>query len=40
MFDTPIDTVTDLVNVERDGNVMQDVMLLSQVLSGARSQSF
>jgi len=34
------DTVTDLVNIVRDGNILQDAMLPSKFLSGAHSRSF
>jgi len=40
MFDTATDTVTDLVNMKHEGNILLDAMLSSLVLSGAHSRSF
>ena len=37
IIDTVTDTVTDLVNIKRDSNILQDAMLLSYVLSGSES---
>jgi len=34
------DTVIDLVNTKHDGNILQDAILPSYVLSGAHSRSF
>jgi len=38
-FDTATDTVTDLINIKREGNMLQDAMLPSCVLSGAQNRS-
>jgi len=37
IFDAETDTVTDLVNIKREGNILQDAMLSFWVLSGAHS---
>jgi len=37
IFDAETDTVTDLVNIKREGNILQDAMLPFCVLSGAHS---
>jgi len=34
------DRVTDVVNIKHEGNILQDAMLPSYVLSGANSRSF